>query len=274
MVRLLPVGAAFGHTVKSTLNNLPFAFHVSWPWMLVMLPFNIAGNIFVTLNYVPVSNPDPAKIFENVQTDILAVLVGMGVLAFIAFASIAVSWHRYILLDEIPRGFARLRLDGMVWRYVGNAVGIAILTILASFGIMIVPALVAGIALSLGNGGLAFAIPAIIAGLVCTFGVSMRLSIKLPAVAMHNTTVNLASAWQLTRENHWRAGFLFALVVLCLLLAGFAFSLLAPALAASASTASLISLVVVQMALNWASTIWNVTLLTSLYGYFVEGRDF
>ena len=274
MVRQLPVGAAFGHTVKSTLNNLPFAFHISWPWMLLLLPISIAGNIYLTMNPVPIPIPNPAKAYENLEPDRLAVVVGMGALAIIAFASIAVSWHRYILLDEIPRGLARLRLDSTVWRYVGNAIGIALLSGLASVGILIIPSFIAGFSLSLGMGGWVIAGPVVLAGLVYTFGVSMRLSIKLPAIAMHNTGVDLGKSWQLTRNNHWRVGILFTLVVICLLGVGFAFSLVASVLSASSSTISLVTLVIAQMAVNWASTIWNVTLLTSLYGFFVERRDF
>jgi hypothetical protein len=32
--------------------------------------------------------------------------------------------------------------------------------------------------------------------------------------------------------------------------------------------------IAIQVMVNWVATIFGVTLLTSLYGYFVEGRDF
>jgi len=38
-----------------------------------------------------------------------------------------VNWHRYILLDEVPHGMERLRLDATVWRYVGNILLIALI---------------------------------------------------------------------------------------------------------------------------------------------------
>ena len=32
-------------------------------------------------------------------------------------------------------------------------------------------------------------------------------------------------------------------------------------------------LIAVQLVVNWAATIWTVTMLTSLYGYFAERRN-
>src|SRR5439155_22363973 len=94
------------------LSNSGLAFHVRWRWMLVLLPINVAGEFY---NFAHAS-ADPEKIDPGVAVASFVMLVAAG----IAFASIAVSWHRYILLTEVPEGLARLRLDETVWRYVGN----------------------------------------------------------------------------------------------------------------------------------------------------------
>mgnify|MGYP001579831918 FL=1 len=39
-------------------------------------------------------------------------------------------------------------------------------------------------------------------------------------------------------------------------------------------TLGLSVLLAIQVAVNWVATILGVTLLTSLYGFFVEGREF
>jgi hypothetical protein len=45
-MRKLPVFAALGHAFKSTTDNIGFAFHISWPWMLLLLPLNVAVNLY------------------------------------------------------------------------------------------------------------------------------------------------------------------------------------------------------------------------------------
>jgi hypothetical protein len=45
-MRTLPVLAAFNHVLRSTINNLGFAWHLSWPWMIVIMPLNILAGIY------------------------------------------------------------------------------------------------------------------------------------------------------------------------------------------------------------------------------------
>ena len=40
-MRKLPAFAAFGHASRSTTDNIGFAFHISWPWVLMLLPFRV-----------------------------------------------------------------------------------------------------------------------------------------------------------------------------------------------------------------------------------------
>ena len=46
-MRKLPVFKALGHAIRSTTENMGFAFHISWPWMLLLLPFNAAVNLYL-----------------------------------------------------------------------------------------------------------------------------------------------------------------------------------------------------------------------------------
>jgi len=45
-MRTLPVGAAFGHMLRSTTNNLGFAWQLSWPWILLIAPANILATLY------------------------------------------------------------------------------------------------------------------------------------------------------------------------------------------------------------------------------------
>ncbi|MGH6819547.1 MAG: hypothetical protein ACREDU_01635 [Methylocella sp.] len=262
----LPVLAAFSHAVRSTTNNIGFAFHVSWPWILALLPLNIAGNIYILTNGIT-SAGSPSE--ENPK--VVAVTFLMAIASMIAFASIAVNWHRYILLDEIPRGMQRLRLDVTVWRYVGN--------IILIFLIMFACALPAGFtiaiaAIMMGESSLYIIVPAYAALVFAAISAAYRLSIKLPAVALERRDYGFRDAWTGTQGNFWRFLGLALLYLAVAMVVGLLALLWAGGLGALGGTAGLAIGIAVQLVVNWALTILGVTMLTSLYGFFVEGRDF
>lgn len=264
-MRKLPVIDAFAHAARSTANNLAFAFHVSWPWMLVLLPILIVTNALAltNLDFNPVTDPFPAGF--------LAAALGAGLAQAVAFASIAVNWHRYVLLDEMPQGAQRLRIDGMVWRYFGNILLIAlIIGLCGGLG-----ALIIGFAsAAFGDLGFYIAMALLIAGVLYAFAAFYRLGVKLPAIALERRDFGLRDAWRITTGNNARMlglGLLYLIV-------GVAGALLAAALGAAfglfGSTIGAAFSVAVQLVINWVLTILGITLLTSLYGYFVEDRNF
>lgn len=262
-MRKLPPMGALKHALRSTYQNLGFAFHVSWPWMLAILPFNILGNTYVTLN-------QPAD-SEEFSLAIVLVSLCVSLLTMIAFSSIAVSWHRYILLDEVPRGVARLRLDATVWRYIGNILLIIAMAAAASIPLVIVLA-----ALGLMSGKLAAPASVIFAGayLLGLITYAYRLSIKLPAIALGRRDYGFKLALADTAGNGWRfIGFLLLQMAIGVM-AGGALAVLALGAGRSDSAIFIAVLVAIDLAINWIASIWGAAILTSFYGYFVEGREF
>lgn len=261
-MRKLPVGAAFGHVLRSTLNNIGFAWHLSWPWLLVILPLNIIASIYgLTESLTP----------QAASGGAVAISVVIGLLSMFAFSSIAVSWHRYILLDEIPKGLARLRADNVVWRYFGNT----LLIFLILFAGLVPVVLVAAIFLAvLGNVGAIFAVPLYFAGVLFSLAAFYRLSVKLPAIALERRDFAMRDAWATTEGNNWQliglALLFFISVIALALIVGTA----SWAIAQTGFSFLLFVSMAVQITLNWIVTIMGVTLLTSLYGFFVEKRDF
>jgi len=149
--------------------------------------------------------------------------IGALVMA-VAFPSIAVNWHRFVLLGEWPRGLNLLRVDRPVWRYLGNLILIGLLAsliVLVPFAIL---GLFFGIGVDTGNfvvgpdveGGTAantessrygrFDIwSAVAAGLFG--GVYLRFALKLPAVALGRRDFGISASWRRTKG---RFGFLAA----------------------------------------------------------------
>lgn len=262
-MRELPVTKVIDHSVRSTLNHFAFAVHVSWPWLLVILPFHVAANLYINFN-MP-ENPNDAPVGVALAS------TGIGLLTAIVFSSIAVSWHRYVLLDEIPQGIQRLRLDWTVWRYFGNTILIVLLMFVVGFPVGLVLVL---IGLFLGEASLIVIVPAMIALMLAALVYSYRLGVKLPAVALERSDYRFKNALADTMGNFWRFVGLGVVVILIFIAALVAIGGPIFLLSSFANAGIEAVLLAVQLVANWIITIWGVTLLTSLYGYFAEKRDF
>jgi hypothetical protein len=270
-MRQLPVGKAFRHVVASTRDNLGFAFQSQWPWLLILglllaAMYNSLGSV-MGLDEAQMKaalEKDPSLAVQFVGWAVVVAGVGM-----LGFSSIAVNWHRFVLKDERPQGLQTMRVDAVVWRYLGNLILVTLLAALAAIPVMMV------VTMLLGLFGV-LVLPILIAALSAfVLPVIYRLSVKLPAVALGRRDFRLGDAWQATNGNWWQIAGLGILVTVLtwsvgLLLFGLSMALqniLGPDISAYVDVA-------LQVAVNWALTVLGITTLTSLYGFFVEGRDF
>jgi hypothetical protein len=262
-MRPLPVTAAFTHALNSTIRNLSFAWYASWPWLAVLLPILIVGNIYVFTK----TGGDPARLDAASATTGLI----MAFMEALAFASIAVNWHRYVLLDEVPQGAQRLRLDDTAWRYFGNMLVIFLIIFGLGFAATFVLAL---LGLALGTAVVIVTSVALAALAFIGLSVFYRLGIKLPAVALGRGGFGFRDAWRVTAGNGWRILGLALLYLATALIAAVPVWLVSAAFEFLGGIVALALIVAVRTLASWLFTILGMTLLTSLYGFFVEGRDF
>lgn len=238
--------------------------------MLIFLPLSVFGNTYLQLHP---AESDATKVLTG---GLLGVV--MAIVEVIAFASIAVSWHRYILKDEIPHGISdRLRMDSVVWRYVGNTIlvwlrcaGIALLAyvpMLIGFALVSVSQALGGIVMIVSGIGL-------LVLTVWLIGAAGRWSIKLVGIALGRQDFMMKDAWAATEGNHAQIFWLYLLFGICVIAVGMTLVGLTFGAANTGSVFALTVVIAIQTVVNWAFTIWGVTLLTSLYGYFVEKREF
>ncbi len=120
----------------------------------------------------------------------------------LAGVSIAVAWHRYIILGEHPRFSGSNVGTKNFWRYVGAIV-------IAIYQIVILPGLAVGLPMSLllarTAKGEMLVNCLIYAYLVAVFfAVALRLSLLLPARAVGALGLTFIDAWNATRGNTWR----------------------------------------------------------------------
>ncbi|WP_146256122.1 hypothetical protein [Aestuariivirga litoralis] len=267
---------AFAHVVVAIYRNFGAALRMSWPWMLVYAGVQTLALLFQPDVLVVLSGDGPAALrMTSSGWWTVALLMGISMLAF---SSLAVNWHRLLLLDEEAEGVERLRLDGLLWRYLGNT-ALLILTLVP----VAVIAMIAGLSISFsvfgsGNGMgsflLAFGIALLPVAVVLV--VLERLMIKLPAIAIGRSDYGFGAAWDDSRGEFLSlAGFVLMVLGTTYglgLLASVPFTLLSAVLGTHGGLGPLIGSLW-QLAINWIGWIIGLNAITTLYGILAEGRE-
>lgn len=184
----------------------------------------------------------------------------VALLYVVAFAVIAVAWHRYILLGEpvtsaVP-SFHRQRLLG----YIGYSLLIGLILV----GIIIVVSIVAAVT------GAAVPLVGIVLGVIGYIFMliaSYRLSPILVAVAV-DQRMSLGEAWART------AGANTAIIILAIVsvVAAIVIDLPALVLMRIAPIGGLLAMAWTFVT-GWVKLMVGVSIVTTLYGHYVEGRS-
>jgi hypothetical protein len=124
-----------------------------------------------------------------------------GLLLF-AGASVAVAWHRLMILNERPGTSGSNVATKTLWRYVIIAIAI--------FAIDILPALIIALPETFlfadaapARASVAMTLLIILLYIV-GLAAALRLSLLLPARAVENTSLTFAETWRRSRGNTWR----------------------------------------------------------------------
>jgi hypothetical protein len=247
----------FRHSFRQVTNNLGAAARVSLvPFLIsvlgIVVVFGLAG---VSGRFWGTGAMTPGAMF----------LILIGVLVYLAMTiSIAVNWHRFVLLNEpvtwwprfhgarILRYFWRSLLIGLIF---GAALGIVSMTL-------------AVVMQGGSEGGLGVAILMIVAVLL-GLPLFWRLSASLPGAALEGA--GISDAWSKTR-GAWGA-----LLMLAVFYIGFALLTgvvggIFTVLAAKASVFVIVK-VIWELAIGWFTMMLVLSILTTLYGHYVEQRE-
>jgi hypothetical protein len=256
-MRKLPIFKVLGHAVVKPLINWRTSLLMSFPLILVC--------VFAAL-LVGVTAHSTSPLPHLIG----AILFYVGFLYFLS--NWAVNWHRFVLLDEAPQGPFSSR--GPTWGYLGNIIIVGFV-----LGLMEIPFKVITHFLERNhNAELASIISLVVTPII--FWWSFRLSTKLPAVALRHRNYGVWDAWSATSGNFWRFMGL-NLVFITVSIGAVVLSILPIAstpfgLAAAFSYfawPSVLFLIVPAICI-WLYLSFGISILTALYGYFGEGREF
>jgi hypothetical protein len=248
-MRKLSPPKAISHALNSVWTYRSVALRIILPWLPIIIAVSVL-EFFAGTPEQDAGGHGSAGLMQIAST----------VVAIAAVAAISVNWHRFILRDEAPNG---MRLDGLMLRYAGTTIltmlPMLLPALLMVFGIVFFPPLatLAGIPLLL------------IVGAAVT-----RLSIKLPAVALGDRGFSFRDAWAATAGNFWPCLGVFVLNALILLGFFMALSAVSSLLNLISPAFAMVFLVVAAGLMQLVYSLINASILTSLYGYFAERRDF
>ena len=247
------------HSVQMVLRNFQQALQIA------LLPGVIGMALLVGLAMAtgawdslqsPVSdlNPGPSN------TD-LGGFGAFGISAMLIIWTIAfwivVSWHRYVLLEEMPQGWLPTFRADRVLAYVGLLLMLGLIAMVAMipFGILLgmmgqsAPGLVVFV------GFFYF-----IALILCIY----RLSVMLPASAI-GQPITLATAWNKTEGT-------FGTLIVLLIVGGI-FQVIVQVIFGLLMAIPVIGLALVLIPSILILPLINVSILTTMYGVYVEGRS-
>jgi hypothetical protein len=251
----LPPFQTIKHALKAVFQFRNAGVRIGLPWVLVLAVISVIDRSFSAA-------PDPANGPAGIILPSPMELV-IAALSLVIFSSIAVNWHRYILLDEITPPEKIFRLDRPVWDYAGRTLLIMLATL--------IPVLALSLALVAAMPSLSplLAVPFFVAGIYI-----MRMSVALPAIALERKDFGISAALQITQGNNLQFAALLMLNGLILFATFLALGIVLSVVGNANLTAAKVLALVLSVPVNLFLSLFSVSLLSSLYGFFAEKRKF
>lgn len=249
----------FSHSVRMVMRNLNYAVRIAAGPVLIGLAavFALLASAGLPLTLMgdqqALSQALAAGSFGLTLMVVFLIIIAVQIWVF-------VSWHRFVLLEEYPGGLLPAFRGDRMLAYVGNALLIFLVGLAIMIPAGVIAALVGGIA---GEGGAAAVVLVIILFVLFMAVAVYRLTPILPAAAI-GQPLKLRDAWDKTR------GTTGTIVLLVVLLAVFNVLLQVVVDLSMAVFAPLGILFMILATL--VATLVNVSVVTTFYGHYVEGR--
>lgn len=216
-VQKLPLWDTICLSYSSFFGNFRDVLLICWLWLIVVAPLMaitsamqwswIARTMAELKERASLQRP---PLSTSMPLELRVLIYGVGLLFMAAGVSVAVAWHRRIILGEQPRLSGSNVGTGSFWRYVGIGIAVA----LTAFAPMVLGALILFVLLSpfvahgapgIVHAGIVAVTALIMVALYLTFiTVILRLCLLLPARAVGDLSVTFRQAWNSTRGNTWR----------------------------------------------------------------------
>lgn len=246
----------FLHSVRQVTGNFEAALKVS------LIPMLIQSAVSLMLLGGSV------RMDQNGMMDRPGMMAGFGAAALVVMVVVvvtsiwmAVNWHRYVLLGEAPTGYVPAFPGDKIKAYFLRSLGIIGVMVLAMLALGAVGGAIAAGVYRIGGQVPALIVMAVIVWLPLTL-VGFRLSAALPGAAL-GASSEFLSGWNATKEANGDILVLAVISVVANLAVAWIGSLLSgiPVLGVG-----------IGFLTEWLVTLVGLSILTTLYGHYVEGR--
>lgn len=233
------------HAFKMIFSNWQEAIKLSF------VPFASVVALSIALVFLLEPTPNTTPSVFNGVIGIIAVLVMIA-----CYAWIAVNWHRFVLLEEYPNAIPRFPTQ-TVLGYIWQSIKISVPLILGVLSVLIVVQLLSFMLPMVVS--IAFSVLILfIAGIF-----TMRLGITLPAASV-GQKLTLREALQKTDHLN---GAIIGVIFLML-----AVNVVATMIITGITIIPFIGLAI-DLVVQWFMLLLGASLLTTIYGIAVEGRE-
>jgi hypothetical protein len=205
----LPFWGTVSLSYSTYFSHFIDALRASWLWLIaVAMVTAVASWQQWSWMATAMANMKPGLPPQMPKPTEMAVLLNLdNILLLIAGVSIAVAWHRLMILNEQP-GFSGSNLATRnLWRYIVVGLALCLIMFLPVAAVMLpafyflFPATAAGASLPPGFFPLIMAVFVVYA---VGIAVALRLTLLLPAQAIGDTGLTFKQTWNRTRGNIWR----------------------------------------------------------------------
>jgi hypothetical protein len=246
---------------RMIFNNFGQALRVSiGPYVLLIAIF-LAVLTFAGQTY----RPEADALMTNPPSGLaLFLILALVPIALFIAAWVAVSWHRFILLEE-RAGFLPPISGRPIWGYVGKSILLGLLVLLLAVPVMMAAGLLAAPFMAQAGTSIPVVTLIILAvGYVIIGFVALRLAVSLPGTAL-GKPMSFGDAWRATNPI---AGAIFGVTLILVII-----NVVPGVLLTGIYVAAPFIGVIVDVALSWLTLMLGIGILTTLYGHLVEGRD-
>lgn len=249
----------FVHSVKMVLRNFSEALKISLVpvaiGIVVLVAYaTMAGDSAVMSNVVG-NQGTYSTSYDGAYSGSVGGLILMGLVMIFIMLWIVVNWHRFVLLEEYPQGWVPPVQGNRIFAYAaaGLLLGLAAVLFMLPVGFIV------GMT---GGNGIAIAIM-VVFWLVIVVNI-YRLSIILPAAAI-GRPLGFIEAWEKTMGSFW--------TIVVLMVTSFVFQFVIQFVFGFLALIPVIGPILILFPSLLVLPLINVSVLTTMYGVFVEGRS-
>jgi hypothetical protein len=252
--------AIIAHALRMLIFQTSTTVRVLMPALVIILGSASIAAMIAPDAIAALQAPSDDMVVPDAST--LLLLAGLSIAGLLGYALMAILWHRHVLLNGAEDPSALMPGRPIFFAYVGRAIMVGLMQLLASLPIALAMAL-AGSILVPTLGGLALLLIGVIGGLAFVW-IALRISVVLPAAAVGNA-MSLRDSWHATAPlNSVIWGIAALLACLNAGLAGLT-NILFPDLGSIA--------LILQTVIYLVEGLVFISVLTTLYGNLVEGRS-